>query len=173
MSGYYFPTLRADVALMFWPAVPLLGDVIRYTISPLLGRLVAPAAYRKMFAPAPVPCRFALGFPTGLSLRPWQIRAAAEDAALMIPAAASMADRYRELSVPVAIIAGTGDKIVDFDRQPRRLKDGLPGGMLRAFPQLGHMVHHTALEQVAAVIRELAAAARAREPQAHRAQPHP
>ena len=114
LSGYYFPSLRSDVPLMFWPAVPLLGDVLRYTISPLLGRLTAPAAYRKMFAPAPVARRFASEFPIELSVRPWQIRAAAADAALMIPAAASMADRYDELSLSVAIIAGAADRIIDF-----------------------------------------------------------
>jgi pimeloyl-ACP methyl ester carboxylesterase len=33
-SGYYFPTFRMDFWLMSGPAVPLLGDLMRYTISP-------------------------------------------------------------------------------------------------------------------------------------------
>ena len=89
LSGYYFPSVRADVALMSWPAVPLLGDILRYTISPLLGRLMAPAAHRKMFAPSPVTERFAREFPIELEVRPSQIRASAGEAALMIPGAAS------------------------------------------------------------------------------------
>ena len=59
LSGYYFPSVRADVALGSWPAVPVLGDILRYTISPLLGRLTAPMVYRKLFAPSPVARRFA------------------------------------------------------------------------------------------------------------------
>jgi pimeloyl-ACP methyl ester carboxylesterase len=30
-SGYHFPTARADVALFSPPAIPVLGDVVRYT----------------------------------------------------------------------------------------------------------------------------------------------
>ncbi|MGF6429960.1 pimeloyl-ACP methyl ester carboxylesterase [Bradyrhizobium elkanii] len=35
-SGYYFPTARADVAASSVPALPGLGDIISYTISPIL-----------------------------------------------------------------------------------------------------------------------------------------
>lgn len=89
LSGYYFPSARADVALASWPAVPVLGDILRYTISPLLGRLMAPVVYRKLFAPSPVSRRFANEFPLELAVRPSQIRASAAETALMIPGAAA------------------------------------------------------------------------------------
>ena len=54
LSGYYFPTFRPDVPLLFWPAVPIVGDVLRYAISPWLGRLSKPLLYKWLFAPAPV-----------------------------------------------------------------------------------------------------------------------
>jgi len=41
LSGYYFPTTRADVPLLSPPAIPIIGDVMRYTASPLLGRALA------------------------------------------------------------------------------------------------------------------------------------
>ncbi len=84
LSGYYFPSVRADVALGSWPAVPVLGDILRYTISPLLGRLTVPMVYRKLFAPSPVAERFASEFPLELAVRPSQIRASAAETALMI-----------------------------------------------------------------------------------------
>jgi pimeloyl-ACP methyl ester carboxylesterase len=34
-SGYYYPTPRPDVLLLSVPAIPILGDVIRYSISRL------------------------------------------------------------------------------------------------------------------------------------------
>jgi hypothetical protein len=37
MSGYHFPTARADVTIFSPPAVPVLGDVLRYTVSPWSG----------------------------------------------------------------------------------------------------------------------------------------
>jgi pimeloyl-ACP methyl ester carboxylesterase len=159
LSGYYFPSVRVDVALMSWPAVPLLGDILRYTISPLLGRLMAPAAHRKMFAPSPVTARFAKEFPVELEVRPSQIRASAGEAALMIPGAAGLAKHHSELSLPVAIMAGRGDKIVDCDSQAGRLGTELPGSTLTKVPGAGHMIHHIVPEQVAAVIRDLVRAA--------------
>src|SRR5437660_10298738 len=76
LSGYYYPSVRRHVATMLWPAVPVLGDIMRYTISPLLGRVMAPALFRTMFAPAPVSARFKRDFPVELTVRPWQIRPA-------------------------------------------------------------------------------------------------
>ena len=159
LSGYYFPSVRADVALAPWPAVPILGDILRYTISPLLGRLMAPVVYRKMFAPAPVSRHFAREFPLELTVRPSQIRASAAETALMIPGAASLAGHYAELTIPVAIVAGLGDRIVDCDRQAGRLGAELPRSTLRKVPDAGHMIHHIVPEQVAAAILDIARAA--------------
>ena len=59
LSGYYYPTLRADVLLSSPPAIPILGDLLRYSISPLLGKLLQPRLLKGMFAPLPVPASFA------------------------------------------------------------------------------------------------------------------
>jgi pimeloyl-ACP methyl ester carboxylesterase len=90
VSGYYFPTLRADVLLLSPPAIPVVGDVMRYTVSPLAAGLARPALIRRVFEPDPVPERFNREFPKDLILRPSHIRAAAEDAALMTPSAAEL-----------------------------------------------------------------------------------
>src|SRR3954465_251583 len=37
LSGYYFWTLRPDVLLVIPGAIPVLGDILRYTVSPWLG----------------------------------------------------------------------------------------------------------------------------------------
>lgn len=57
-SGYYYPTVRADVFLFSPPAIPVIGDVMRYTVSPVIGRLILPSLIKAMFAPADVPERF-------------------------------------------------------------------------------------------------------------------
>jgi pimeloyl-ACP methyl ester carboxylesterase len=152
LSGYYTPSLRLDVPLLAGPAIPVLGDLMRYTISPLLGWLLAPMVFRKIFAPAPVTSRFAAGFPTGLALRPWQIRASAADTALMIPAAASMLGRRGELTIPVVIVAGSEDKLVDTEVQSRGLHDDVAHSEMREVPGAGHMIHHTAPGEVVAAI---------------------
>ena len=111
VSGYYFPTPRTDVAFFAPPAIPVIGDVLRWTIAPLIGQLIKNSVIRKVFAPQGVPRRFSAEFPTALSLRPGQIRASSGELALMVPSAAANASRYMDLSIPVTIMAGTADRI--------------------------------------------------------------
>jgi len=148
LSGYYFPTARLDVPLLSQPAIPVIGDVMRYTVSPLLGRLLLPRILRRVFEPAPVPERFDRLFPKGMTLRPSQLRASAGDTALMIPAATALQAHYRELKAPVVILTGAGDKIVDVDRQSRQLHKTIPQSRFVVLPGLGHMVHQLAPEEV-------------------------
>src|SRR6202000_2831829 len=104
MSGYYCPTVRPDAALFSAPAIPVIGDLLRYTISPLLGWLVAPWMVRKLFSPSPVARSFE-AFPMAMALRPWQLRALGADSGAMVPAAAQAQWRYGAIKVPLAIIA--------------------------------------------------------------------
>jgi pimeloyl-ACP methyl ester carboxylesterase len=151
-SGYYYPTARADVAVFSPPAIPILGDLMRYTVSPILGGLLMPKLIRTMFRPAPVPRRFKTGVPKAMMLRPSQIRASAQDTALMIPSAAAMQDRYGELRLPVTIIAGGRDRIVDPRRQAMRLHREVPQSNILVLHNEGHMVHHGAVGLVGAAI---------------------
>ncbi|HEV8108857.1 MAG TPA: alpha/beta fold hydrolase, partial [Burkholderiales bacterium] len=70
-SGYYFPTARIDVPFMASPAIPLLGDLMRHTVSPLIARASWPHRLKLLFSPAPVPRYFEI-FPTWMALRPSQ-----------------------------------------------------------------------------------------------------
>jgi pimeloyl-ACP methyl ester carboxylesterase len=151
LSGYYFPTIRVDVPISSAPAIPLLGDVLRYTVSPLLGLLTAPLLVAQLFAPSPVPKRFER-FPLAMSLRPSQLRANAEDTALMVPSAFAFQDRYKELTMPVAVITGSGDKVVNPGAQSERLADAIPQATLHTVEGAGHMVHYAVPELVAGTI---------------------
>jgi pimeloyl-ACP methyl ester carboxylesterase len=147
-SGYYYPTLRADVILASPPAIPVIGDVLRYTVSPVVGRVLLPGMIKGMFAPASVPERFDREFPKELMLRPLQLRASAEDAAMMTPVTVELQEHYRELKLPVVIITGADDQIADVGRQSERLHRELPHSEFIVVPGMGHMIHHLAPEQV-------------------------
>jgi pimeloyl-ACP methyl ester carboxylesterase len=112
LSGYYYPTLRADVLFSTPTAIPILGDLLRFSVSPLIGRAMLPLLLKGMFAPLPVPARFTKSFPRGMSVRPGQIRAQSQDGVAMIPVALAMRHRYQELSMPIVIMAGTKDRVV-------------------------------------------------------------
>lgn len=142
------PQDNFDVLTASPPAIPIVGDVLRYTISPLLGAAMLPLILRTMFGPPKVPARFKEAFPLSLILRSWQIRASAAEAALMIPAAMKMSPRYKELSMPVTILAGTADRVVTTERQSARLHDELAVSTFKAVPGVGHMIHHSVPDQV-------------------------
>jgi pimeloyl-ACP methyl ester carboxylesterase len=157
LSGYYFPTARLDVALN-WPlAIPGIGDAMRHTVSPPLARLMLPLAFRKMFEPAPVPENFDRLFPKELMLRPIQLRASNEDAALMTPAVMELEQHYGELTVPVVIVTGGDDQIANAGHQSERLHQKLPGSEFIRIPGAGHMIHHSAPDQVVAAVDRVVA----------------
>ena len=141
-SGYYFPKARADIALFSPPAIPLVGDILCYTIAPLMGEVMAPRMIAKMFAPQEVPARFEREFPVGMMVRPSQIRASSKDAAHMIPDAFAMSGRYSELDCPIAVLSGDADGVVDFREHALRFHAAVPGSVLDVFPGAGHMIHH-------------------------------
>ena len=156
LGGYYYPSVRGDVVFAAPPAVPLLGDVMRYTISPLIGGAMKPRIDAKLFNPAPVAESWSERFPFQLALRPSQIRAEAAEAAMMVPAAAKFAGRVDELTLPVAIVAGRGDEVVDTAAQAERLAQALPNSRLLIVEGAGHMVHHTAPDDVVRAIVAIA-----------------
>jgi pimeloyl-ACP methyl ester carboxylesterase len=161
-SGYYYPSVRADVVFASGPAVPVVGDVMRYTVSPIFGRVMWSIVLRKIFGPASTPRKFE-GFPKETARRPSQIRATAAESALMIPDAISMRGDYAGLKMPLVIIAGDGDRLVDIDKQSARLHEDLPRSTFHTLRGVGHMVHQTAPAAVMSAIDEAVAAGR--EPQ--------
>ncbi len=152
VSGYYFPTARKDVWFLTGPAIPFLGDLLAYTVAPVVSALIWPWLVRRIFAPGPVPRAFRKGFPKALALRPSQLRAAAEDTAVMIPSAARQSLTYAAIDRPTVVIAGDGDRIVEPEQAPR-LNEILPRALLRIERGEGHMLHHAAPERIVDAVR--------------------
>src|SRR5215217_6205112 len=88
LSGYFYPTRRADVTLSAPLAIPGLGDATRSMVPQAVGHLLAPGVFRHVFWPQPVPARFKARFPTEIALDSVQQRASAEDTATLNAAAA-------------------------------------------------------------------------------------
>jgi len=157
VSGYYFPSARLDVAMTAPAAMPVVGDVLRYTASPFAGRLLMKKTVQAMFAPASMPEAFFGSMPREMLLRPSQIRATSEDAALMIPAAAQLRDHYPSIDMPVRIFAGAGDKVVDPESHSARLHRVLPNSTLDVEPDAGHMVHYKIAALICAAVSDIRA----------------
>jgi pimeloyl-ACP methyl ester carboxylesterase len=139
-SGLYFPSARLDAPFLVPPALPLLGPLLRHTLSPLAGRAMWPLWLRMLFSPAPVPPAFsALAWK---ALRPGTLRAVAEESLHLLPATLALGSRYRELMLPVVLVAGARDKYVSARAHTGRLHSVLPNAELVIAPAAGHMVHH-------------------------------
>jgi pimeloyl-ACP methyl ester carboxylesterase len=145
-SGYYYANARADALLFSPPAIPLVGDLLSHTISPLLARLLWPLLLNKIFGPNTVPAKFN-NFPVEMAVRPTQLRAAAAESALMIPAAISLGKSYAGLKMPVIIVAGEEDRFIEVE-QSYKLNQEIPDSVLRPIPASGHMVHQTATAEL-------------------------
>lgn len=152
ISGYYFADARLDVLMAAPAAIPVIGDAMRYTVSAIFTRLMLGRSIKAMFSPKPVPTGFLPVLSREMLVRPLQIRADAEDAAFMIPAARELSKRYSEIIVPVVIFAGEDDKVVSPDKQARKLHAQLSGSELHVIPGEGHMVHYGQLDKVIAAV---------------------
>jgi pimeloyl-ACP methyl ester carboxylesterase len=106
---------------------------------------------RTIFGPAPVPRKFAR-FPSEMAVRPSQLRASAEESLLMIPNAFSLQGTYADLPMPVVIIAGDQDRLVNTDKQSTRLHREVTRSSYYRVRGAGHMVHQTATQAVMAAI---------------------
>lgn len=148
-SGYYFPTARVDAIPTMIMGLPVIGDLLTSTIAPLQVRITGPASFRMIFAPAEVPRRFLDEMPFGLMLRPGQLRATAADSGQMPAAAARLAKRYAELTLPITVLWGEGDTLVGQKGQSARLRRELPQATGAEIAHGGHMLHHVRPDLVA------------------------
>ena len=151
LSGYYYPM----------PMPPSNANTLAASmfpiVMPFVWRLMAPGAVRRVFEPCAVPERFKKNYSIPHALRPSQIKAVAEEAAMLVESARSLSRLYKELSVPVRLIAGSDDRIVETDKHSARLHRELGTSTFRNVLGSGHMVHHAAPEEVIAAIAAVGA----------------
>jgi pimeloyl-ACP methyl ester carboxylesterase len=145
MAGYYYPTPRTEAIRV--PAAAF----------PFVRRLMASDTMRRVFAPCTVPERFKRTYPMPLAMRMSQMRTVDEEAAMLLGAAKTLCQLYGKLSVPVRLIAGSHDRIVDTDQHSLRLHLDLASSTLTRLPGVGHMVHHAAPKEVLEAITAVGA----------------
>jgi pimeloyl-ACP methyl ester carboxylesterase len=155
VSGHYFPALRPDTWLMSAPAWPVIGALLRHTISPLASRLLWPLLVRRAFGPPATPADIA-SLPKWKFLRPSRLQATAAASAAVVRETKAMSRRYGELRMPVMILAGASDRIVA-PRQGERLHDAIRHSELVVVPRAGHMLHHFAPRRVLAAVHRVTA----------------
>jgi pimeloyl-ACP methyl ester carboxylesterase len=69
----------------------------------------------------------------------------------MIPAAYTLLKHYQLLQMPVAIVAGAEDRLIESEQSAHLHRD-IPHSTLRCVPDTGHMVHQTATAEIMSAI---------------------
>lgn len=155
LSGYYYPTARLDAALQVPASLPIIGPTLRHTVMPLMSRLSAPLAIKKLFEPMDVPLLFSRLYSVPMASRPSQLKSVANDTTTMASSAARLSQHYAEIQTPVRIIAGADDKIVSTTDQSVRLNLELHNSEIQMLSGVGHMTHHARPDLVIAAVSEL------------------
>lgn len=115
------------------------------------GRLMA-----RVFGPEPVPRDFATRGGGLLALRPSQFLAGAADLASLRTHMPPLERRYRDLSVPLSVLYGRDDELLDWRANGQRLVDQVPGARLH-LTDGGHMLPITRPTVTADFIAQAAA----------------
>ena len=137
-------------------AMPVIGQLLAYTITLPLGVLLVEPGARGVFFPQTMPDGYIRDSATMLLLRPREFLANAHDLAALKAAVAEQAPRYAGIKAPVTIISGDGaDKTVSTRIHSQPLAATAPNAKLIVLPGVGHMVQNAALDLVISEIEAM------------------
>jgi pimeloyl-ACP methyl ester carboxylesterase len=137
-------------------ASPLLRRLIAWTLATPLSIKNREQALATLFGPEPVTPDFAIRGGGLLSLRPCSFIGASTDLMASRSESDEIPARYGDLIVPVGILYGAGDRILDPVSHGKGLADKVAGADLELIEGGGHMIPITAADRVAAFIARMA-----------------
>ncbi len=141
------------------------SDLGAATVVPLISAFAplgrAEGAIASIFRPDPVPPGYADHVGAGLTLRRETLRTNARQVNGLKPYVELMSEHYPRLALPVEVVHGTADTIVQHTVHAEPLAARLPNARLTLLEGIGHMPHHAAPDAVVAAVRRAVARARA------------
>ena len=137
-------------------ASPLLRRLIAWTLATPLSMVNRDRALTTLFGPQPVVEDFATRGGALLNLRPKSFIGASGDVMAARSELAEMPARYQDLTIPVGILYGTDDRILDPALHGKGLAAKVTGADLVFIVGGGHMILITSADQAAAFIARMA-----------------
>ena len=137
-------------------AKPWVRSAVAWTLAVPFSMVRRDEVLRVLFDPEAAPIDFAIRAGGLLTLRPSHFVAACADLAAITTDLAGMVERYGAMQLPVSVLYGRGDRILNPLEQGEALASKLPGAELTLVDG-GHMLPITAPERTARFIREAAA----------------
>ncbi len=133
----------------------ILRALVATTLAVPLSIVRAPAAVRAIFAPEPVPADFATAGGAMLGIRPSQFYHASSDMIAARDDMPSLVDRYRDLALPVHILFGTEDAVLDYRKHAELPRTQIANVDVMLVEAAGHMLPVTQPDLVASWIRNI------------------
>lgn len=127
---------------------PFLGPIVAWLITAYAPPSFIDAQAQQIFAPQSAPEDYLETLQPMLALRPSSLLLNARQRITLKPQLADMELRYPTLGLPVESIHGTADKIVPHLIHAIPLDNQMQVNRLTELGGVGHMPHHTALEDV-------------------------
>jgi pimeloyl-ACP methyl ester carboxylesterase len=137
-------------------ASPLLRGLIAWTLATPLSIVNREVALATLFGPEPVAADFAVRGGGLLSLRPCSFIGVAADLVGASAEIDEMSPRYKDLTVPVGILYGTGDRILDPALHGKGLAEKAASADLELIEGGGHMIPITSADRAAAFVYRMA-----------------
>jgi len=134
---------------------PLVRKVIGWTVATPLGVLFGQKIVAEVFAPEAVPADFRIRGGGLLGLRPRAFYATSTDLMAVSDVLPGYVERYKSLSIPMGMLYGKGDRLLDYRRHGDTMKATCPSLDLEVM-EGGHMLPITVPDRCAAVVRRVA-----------------
>lgn len=150
-----FPIPRVE-AFMFGPRATLgAGDLFNITAGEAIDPLLMGTMYEYVFQPNGIPAHYREKYPFELACARDTAMAIAEDSAAQHIELWRSALAYPTCRTPVHVLGGGSDMLVSNSLHGIPMTQMLPDARFTCVPGVGHMLHHFAIDEVAAAVAEV------------------
>src|SRR5215510_6638268 len=156
-----YPNLRIE----WWslvPHVPLIGNFVVNKLTPFIGRAFVRKSLRQAYDPQDVQDEYAEQS-AEMWMRPDHVRACAYDERTLRASLKTLSRRYREIEMPVVIVTGSADRLLDPNEHAYPLQKTIRNSKLIVLPETGHQLPQTQPDAVMSAIDLVWAAASKRQ----------
>ncbi len=145
-----------EFAALYIPSA-LRRRILAHTTAIPTALKLAPATLSFLFAPNEPEPDFMIAGGGWLGLRPSHFEATVADYTALGADLPRLQERYGEIAIPVGILFGTADKVLDHAVHGLGMRGRIPGLEVELVDDVGHMTHYGAVAQAAALIARIAA----------------
>ena len=144
------PAAYPSVRIEWWsllPHVPVLGQFVVHALTPLIGRAFVKTSLKEAYHPQDVQQDYAEQS-AEMWTRPQRVRACAYDERSLRSSLKSLSPRYSDITLPVVIVTGSGDLLLEPHKHAFQLHKTIKGSELVVLQRTGHQLPQTRPDSV-------------------------